>query len=533
MEVFCRLRVFGHIHWIFAKLNIKPTPTIKATFDFLNIFEIHFEKNKIPHQKIDSKPMSNPIPATKHRKNSKKAPKTDASNTVIQETRKTQKNKITKTQVWKCYEDHFSSKDAMKKSLKLYQEDLHQQQQQQDQQTNGQELNNKETDKDKSKDIFRVLPEADVCISCNNGVIQWSDENIPICSNRECGVMYHDTMMDQSPEWKFFKSDDKNNGNDPTRCGNPINPLLEESSIGCKISLPSHASSEMRRIKRWMDWQLMPYNEKALYDAFQYITTMAQLSGIAKTIIDRACWWYREFSLHEQHRGVKLASLKAASLDMASREFGCPRTPFEIAEIFKIDKKDAAKGCSIAEDIRNHMSRNASHTQNELKRQASSEKLDRVLVDDQETNTTMHDTHTPTSIHDTHTHTSTHTHPHTQAHTHTPIYEELFSVTPSSFMERYCSKLKFNQELTILSRFIAQKIEKENLITDNMPHAISAGIIFFISVHCHLPITKTEIKNISGISEVTINKCFKKINLFHVHLLPKCILDKYNQNMVT
>jgi transcription initiation factor TFIIIB Brf1 subunit/transcription initiation factor TFIIB len=272
----------------------------------------------------------------------------------------------------------------------------------------------------------------------------------------------------------------------------------------------------MRRIKRWMDWQLMPYNEKALYDAFQYITTMAQLSGIAKTIIDRACWWYREFSLHEQHRGVKLASLKAASLDMASREFGCPRTPFEIAEIFKIDKKDAAKGCSIAEDIRNHMSRNASHTQNELKRQASSEKLDRVLVDDQETLCETSETHeTPA---------------HTHIHTPTPIYEELFSVTPSSFMERYCSKLKFNQELTILSRFIAQKIEKENLITDNMPHAISAGIIFFISVHCHLPITKTEIKNISGISEVTINKCFKKINLFHVHLLPKCILDKYNAN---
>jgi transcription initiation factor TFIIIB Brf1 subunit/transcription initiation factor TFIIB len=463
--------------------------------------------------------MSNPIPTSspsKHRKNSKKVAK------IEPETRKTQKNKITKTQLWKCYEDNFSSKDAMKKSLKLYQEDLLcsdiqkleqlQQQDQQQQQQQGQQQ------QDKAKDIFRVLPEADVCISCNNGVIQWSDENIPICSNRECGVMYHDTMMDQSPEWKFFKSDDKNNGNDPTRCGNPINPLLEESSIGCKISLPSHASSEMRRIKRWMDWQLMPYNEKALYDAFQYITTMAQLSGIAKTIIDRACWWYREFSLHEQHRGVKLASLKAASLDMASREFGCPRTPFEIAEIFKIDKKDAAKGCSIAEDIRNHMSRNASHTQNELKRQASSEKLDRVLVEDQETlceTSETHDTHTPTHIH---------THP------PTPIYEELFSVTPSSFMERYCSKLKFNQELTILSRFIAQKIEKENLITDNMPHAISAGIIFFISVHCHLPITKTEIKNISGISEVTINKCFKKINMFHVHLLPKCILDKYNAN---
>jgi transcription initiation factor TFIIB len=310
--------------------------------------------------------------------------------------------------------------------------------------------------------------------------------------------MYHEQWVDPSPEWKFFKSDEKNHGNNPTRCGNPINPLLEESSIGCKISLPSHASTEMRRIKRWMDWQLMPYNEKALYDAFQYITTMSQLAGIAKTIIDRACWWYREFSLHEQHRGVKLTALKAASLDMASREFNCPRTPFEIAEIFKMDKKDAAKGCSIAEDIRNHMARTNSHQQQQQQHKSTTSESLPIK--------------TESSI----------APPITQE-----VYEELFSVSPSSFMERYCSKLNINQELTVLSRFIAQKIEKENLITDYMPHAISAGIVFFIAVNCNLPISKTDIKQISGISEVTINKCYKKINHFRIHLLPKCIVQKY------
>jgi len=349
--------------------------------------------------------------------------------------------------------------------------------------------------------------EADLCSQCQEGVIQWSDENIPICSS--CGVMYHEQWVDPSPEWKFFKSDEKNHGNNPTRCGNPINPLLEESSIGCKITLPSHASTEMRRIKRWMDWQLMPYNEKALYDAFQYITTMSQLAGIAKTIIDRACWWYREFSMHEQHRGVKLTALKAASLDMASREFNCPRTPFEIAEIFKMDKKDAAKGCSIAEDIRNHMARTLTHQQQEHHQQ----------LHEQNQQNLQHPNHPPP--------------PSPKEYPITPpppqeVYEELFSVSPSSFMERYCSKLNINQELTILSKFIAQKIEKENLITDNMPHAISAGIVFFIAVNCHLPINKTDIKQISGISEVTINKCYKKINHFRIHLLPKCVMQKYN-----
>jgi transcription initiation factor TFIIIB Brf1 subunit/transcription initiation factor TFIIB len=371
--------------------------------------------------------------------------------------------------------------------------------------------------------------------------------------------MYHEQWVDPSPEWKFFKSDEKNHGNNPTRCGNPINPLLEESSIGCKITLPSHASTEMRRIKRWMDWQLMPYNEKALYDAFQYITTMSQLAGIAKTIIDRACWWYREFSLHEQHRGVKLTALKAASLDMASREFSCPRTPFEIAEIFKMDKKDAAKGCSIAEDIRNHMARsNIQQQQQQQQKQNQHQPVKKEIPipvpppaekSTRETAATVGTTATANAKEGYETETETEreisTAPPPLVPISTPqpqippqsqpskppteVYEELFSVSPSSFMERYCSKLNINQELTVLSRFIAQKIEKENLITDNMPHAISAGIVFFIAVHCHLPISKTDIKQISGISEVTINKCYKKINHFRVHLLPKCITQKYAQ----
>jgi transcription initiation factor TFIIB len=40
--------------------------------------------------------------------------------------------------------------------------------------------------------------------------------------------------LDYSPEWRFYGADDKK-GSDPTRCGNPINPLLQESSFGCKI----------------------------------------------------------------------------------------------------------------------------------------------------------------------------------------------------------------------------------------------------------------------------------------------------------
>jgi transcription initiation factor TFIIIB Brf1 subunit/transcription initiation factor TFIIB len=85
-----------------------------------------------------------------------------------------------------------------------------------------------------------------------------------------------------------------------------------------------------------------------------------------------------------------------------------------------------------------------------------------------------------------------------------------------------------NQELTKLSMFIAKKIEKQNLITDNIPHAIAAGIVFFVSNSCNVQVSKQDIKNISGVSEVTINKCFKKLDSKKMELLPRAIIQKYN-----
>ena len=80
----------------------------------------------------------------------------------------------------------------------------------------------------------------------------------------------------------------------------------------------------------------------------------------------------------------------------------------------------------------------------------------------------------------------------------------------------------------MVAKFVAYKVEQNNIITDNIPHAISAGIIYFISYNCQLGITKQDVKSICGVSEVTINKCFKKLNAIRESLLPSVILEKYS-----
>jgi len=43
----------------------------------------------------------------------------------------------------------------------------------------------------------------------------------------------------------------------------------------------------------------------------------------------------------------------------------------------------------------------------------------------------------------------------------------------------------------------------------------------------NLNINKIDIKAICGVSEVTINKCFKKFELMKNQLIPRCVLEKY------
>jgi transcription initiation factor TFIIB len=308
--------------------------------------------------------------------------------------------------------------------------------------------------------------ETELCHLCNS-VLMIMDDGFPTCTNTQCGILYKN-ILDYSPEWRFYGADDKNS-NDPTRCGNPINPLLVESSFGCKILCSSHSSYEMKKIRKWTEWQPMPHKEKSLYEEFQFITIMAQNAGIPKIFIDNAMVIHKDISEQKMFRGLNRDGIKAASIYISCRLNECPRTAQEISEIFKLDKTSATAGCSMAVNILHNIERS---------------------ID-----------------------------PNEQMNLHT--------TTPSSFIDRYCSKLNINHELTKLSKFIAHKVESQNIILDNTPHAIAAGIMYFISYNCNLNISKCEIKQICGVSEVTINKCFKKLELMRNTLIPACIIEKY------
>ena len=315
--------------------------------------------------------------------------------------------------------------------------------------------------------LYRTAGDRENCERCLSG-LAYSDEGFLTCTNNLCGIIYKD-MLDHSPEWRYYGADD-NASSDPTRCGMPINPLLEESSFGCKVLCMGKSSYEMRKIRRYTEWQSMPYKEKLQYDNFQRITVHAQNAGISKKIIDDAIRYHKKICEFEQtFRGDNKDGLLAASIYISCRINNYPRTAKELATVFHLDVTSATQGCKNAQTILNVLEKDMDHKD-----------------------------------------------------------KTLFCKTkPEDFIERYCSKLNINSELTRLCQFIAIKIEKNNLMPENTPNSIAAGIVYFIAYLCKLNVSKKEVKTISEISEVTINKCFKKLEKIQTELIPPVILNKY------
>jgi transcription initiation factor TFIIIB Brf1 subunit/transcription initiation factor TFIIB len=63
---------------------------------------------------------------------------------------------------------------------------------------------------------------------------------------------------------------------------------------------------------------------------------------------------------------------------------------------------------------------------------------------------------------------------------------------------------------------------------ENTPPSIAAGVVYFIAQICKLNISKRDVKNVSETSEVTINKCYKKLEKIKDVLMPAAILKKYS-----
>ena len=177
------------------------------------------------------------------------------------------------------------------------------------------------------------------CPDCLNDVNVQVDNDEVICT--QCGnhLCY---LIDSSAEYRWFGSEDRHP--DPSRVGNPINPLLPESSLGTRILMRPGDNKAMRRIRQYHLWNIMPYRERTLWTVFEMLQVRASNAGISVAIVEETKQLYAQVSPLCICRGQQKDALLAACLYESLKRHDTPRRPLEIATMFQIDVKLITRG---------------------------------------------------------------------------------------------------------------------------------------------------------------------------------------------
>ena len=250
-----------------------------------------------------------------------------------------------------------------------------------------------------------------------------------------------------SPEWRYYGSNDSKNSN-PTRCGMPVNLLLPKSSVGTSINCRGNVYN---KVFLYQKWNSMPYKERSKYKVFDDISKKCSKHNLPSIISDTANSLYSVISDTKISRGNNRKGIIAACVFNACKECNVPRSIKELAEIFEITPKILTKGCKNYTEIIRINKHNVDRVQNTR------------------------------------------------------------SINVNDFIERFCHNLNFkdNDIRTIIK--IAELCCENNLVYDNTPPAMACGCIYLFVKLNQLQINKKEISDQCKISEVTINKCYKKL----------------------
>jgi len=154
-----------------------------------------------------------------------------------------------------------------------------------------------------------------------------------ICS--ECGLVVGDRVIDVGSEWRTF-SNEKANA-DPSRVGGPENPLLNGSDLSTMIGGGrGEAAFDEFGVAKYQNRRSVTNSDRTLLNSFREIAQMADRINLPRTIQDRANNLFKMVHDGKNLKGRSNDAIASASLYIACRQEGVPRTFKEICAVSKI-----------------------------------------------------------------------------------------------------------------------------------------------------------------------------------------------------
>lgn len=294
----------------------------------------------------------------------------------------------------------------------------------------------------RSQDDDREKFNEERCPHCNSNYLAQKELDV-VCM--DCGANLG-ADIDHGPEWR----NDKNTGEDLSRCNLTRNEMLPESSLSTCVLIGPNASKAQYDLQRTMTWHSIPHHERSLRVKMDDISHICHVNQIPDGIIEYAQHQYFKLlkALEDNNvtrkRGKNDAGMKAAALFFALQDDGKPRTYKEIAKLFNIEPKYASEGINMFNE---YVRPNGKVT----------------------------------------------------------IY--------SDYIDEFCSNMALSREVADRVTNIADRADKLGILENNTPTSIVAGCIYYVVVEYALSIKPSDIADSCGVSAPTINKvCHKLFN---------------------
>jgi transcription initiation factor TFIIIB Brf1 subunit/transcription initiation factor TFIIB len=302
----------------------------------------------------------------------------------------------------------------------------------------------------KEQELFKT------CTNCSASEEHILEEDIVVCM--KCGEVLA-RPIDSSAEYRYFGMEDRGGG-DPSRIGAPSDPRLPESSLGTVI-LPQGNAKHMGKVRRYHQWNMLPYRERALLGAFDRLSLAANNHGLGGSVIEDAKELYVKLNGFCDRRGLSRDSLLASCVYAALKRAGAPRKPQEIGAMFSLSHATFTKAFKFFQEVL------AQATQKGL----------------------LNGNWTPSTLQ---------------------------STCAADYVAVPLSKLPISraeyQKLLLESQTLATKAEQEGLSPENTPPSLAAGVVAYICEKWkpgEIPLIR--IASSCNVSLATLQKCLRRL----------------------
>jgi transcription initiation factor TFIIIB Brf1 subunit/transcription initiation factor TFIIB len=274
-------------------------------------------------------------------------------------------------------------------------------------------------------------------------------------------AVINEEYLDENPD--IVNND--NEGSNTSHYGAPTSFFFPKASLGTKIVGD-------KRLSMLQNQGQMPYKEKSLMVMIENIQTKLKNARFTQTSIDSAKILYKKVSesvhLKGKRKGkniimrcINRRSMIAACLFHACKLQKETRSPKEIADIYDLEIKHVNRGC-------------------------------RKFCDIIDSNT---------------------------------LFYQIKSSQSTDFIERFSKKLNIDKQYITIAKDVSNNIHKLDLASTHEPPSVAAGCILLVTNFYNIQLSKKQISDIFGISDVTISKTFRKIWPYHKIVLSNKITD--------